>query len=247
MNDNNPDYFPKLNFFEFQRYFSAIGKGYKVIDRIKLYPGRFPKYDYIVVAEAKKIDDANHPLYNAYNEFIFDWCFENPCDILYRSLLGVYKGNRREQKEQYDHDRKYRRWRFIRIEPNQDLSELKDLLDQDYCWTVYKKEQNLIAKGIMKSAKPEIEFLCDKIKRVRVKGVHKNKNLHRQQAVKDAFLKNKKIFKYIKMEFLEDYELYNFYDKFTRGFRGRLLQKVLNAKGFSFENYQALLREYNDL
>jgi hypothetical protein len=140
--------------------------------------------------------------------------------------------------------------------------QLPDGVFQDSSYLIYERENDHSFKEfnigiehltvdlpndvnvIIDKARDELEFLYKPIEKVRNKGYDLDRNKMRQELALECFDKNKNIFKFIKREYLEDRDAFDFNMKHRRGIIGRLLQKIIQDEGLGSLSYQRLYKKY---
>jgi len=243
-----PEYFPKLDFYQLRRIAYSIEQKYPAIEKLTLYPGVPPRFDYVVIAETVRIDDPKDSAYFAYKQLMNDWGFVGLAkDDLRTIFLDAYK------ESSYGIEEK---WLFLAICKDQSISKLSEsfagsgsaFLILDYHWDLFEKESRSVEKlsvdspavlDLINRAREELTFFYEPVERVRTKGqidkghliTDKDRNRKRQQIALDHYHKNKETFKFIKHEYVEDFNNFDFNCNFRRGTIGKILQLIVSDAG----------------
>ena len=132
-------------------------------------------------------------------------------------------------------------WRFvIRYRDQEFPSEVSE--DEGH-WVLFENESRIF-DDLLTKASPEIEKLYKPIKEIGFSGRNPNADdAAWREAALQHFHKNQKQFKLVKREYLEDKDLYAFtVGQEARDFKGSLLQKIVEGKGFGKQSAQKLAK-----
>ena len=253
---NDPTYFNKLDFYALKRIAYSWGQRYPVIERVTLFPGVYPRYDYVLVAEARKVEDG------IYEQFKNDWNSYG-CSYLRHSLESIYKDNRRRKpcagivEELMNRRQESPRWLFLKKQPSQGIESLehwsKERLRRfvmpDYYWVLYQKEKDSSGGNeltdLIRKAAPELESLHAAVKKGGYNIPEPNPEERYKERALKKFQEKGRSFIFVKKQYLEDKNVYLFGGgQEKRDFIGKVLQKIVEDYGLPRRGYQTLYQFY---